>query len=422
MKIVTVIGARPQFVKAATVSRSIQRHNLSKPAAWVEEIILHTGQHYDENMSRVFFDELHIPHPRYNLGVGSELHGSQTGKMLAGIEDVLLNEKPDLVLTHGDTNSTLAGALAAVKLHIPSAHVESGLRSFNRRMPEEINRIVADQISNILFCPTDTALRNIHREGLCTTGSHLPEDFDFNKQIALNVGDVMFDSVIFNQQLSETGSNILKRLQLAEGSSFDGNRAIRKYCLATIHRPENTDEPEKLSGIFQALTRVSRECRVVVPIHPRTRKYLARLSGFSKCAGNENRLDYKLSPDDEGLTIISPVGYLDMLQLEKYAGALLTDSGGVQKEAFMLKVPCITLRNETEWVETVDAGWNILTGTDADRIADAFAALSKWKQDGPPFANESSNRFDQAGDPAPYGDGRAAEKIVGTLASLFRKQ
>lgn len=349
MKVVSVVGARPQFIKAAAVSRVLRRQH--------KEVLLHTGQHYDDLMSDVFFRELDLPRPDVNLGVGSASHGRQTGEMLIGIERVLLEERPDWVLIYGDTNSTLAGALAAAKLGIPLAHVEAGLRSFNRTMPEEINRVVADRLSDLLFCPTRTAVENLAREGM-TSGVHL-------------VGDVMYDILLQSLPLAERRSDILERLGLVPGA----------YLLATIHRAGNTDVRENLSAIIAGLNAAGE--RVVFPLHPRTRHALAQ---------------WGIVPA-ENVLLIEPVGYLDMLALEKNARLILTDSGGVQKEAYWLGIPCITLREETEWVETVEAGWNILVGTSVERIVKAVHTFRPREER-----------------PALFGDGRAGEKIVEILA------
>ncbi|MBN1943226.1 MAG: UDP-N-acetylglucosamine 2-epimerase (non-hydrolyzing) [Phycisphaerae bacterium] len=365
MKIITVIGARPQFVKAAAVSRAIAEFNQSGRGPTITERIVHTGQHYDDNMSKVFFDELHIPRPAINLEVGSGLQGRQTGAMLGRIEDVLLAESPDGVLIYGDTNSTLAGALAAVKLHVPVAHVEAGLRSFNRRMPEEINRIVADSVSTLLLCPTATAVENLHREGV-TRGVHL-------------VGDVMYDSVRFNTRLAEKTSNVLVRLELE----------TKSFYLATIHRAENTDDPRRLKGILEAFSRIDRP--IVLPLHPRTRKTLG--AGLEHLAGR--------------VRVIDPVPYLDMLMLEKHARMILTDSGGVQKEAYWFSVPCVTLRDETEWVELVQAGCNRVVGAETETVLQAVHDFESAGAALPP--NRPANL---------YGDGEAAGKIVECLVKL----
>lgn len=333
MPILTIVGARPQFIKAAAVGRELRQ------VAY--EIIVHTGQHYDDNMSRVFFDELDIPRPDYNLGVGSGPHGAQTGAMLAAIEDVLIKEKPDQVIVYGDTNSTLAGALAASKLHIPVAHVEAGLRSFNRHMPEEINRVVTDHLADTLFCPSQTAVNNLAAEGI-TSGVHL-------------VGDVMYESLMHAVAHAKKKSDILERLQLRAG----------EYILATVHRAENTDQPDKLRRILAAFHDISRQQPVVFPVHPRTREKMKGLP------------DAHDAIKTGGLRLLEPVGYLDMVRLETGAKAIMTDSGGIQKEAYWLGVPCVTLREETEWVETVAQGWNVLAGTDQRRIVSAVSALSK---------------------------------------------
>jgi UDP-GlcNAc3NAcA epimerase len=330
MKILTVVGARPQFIKLAPLSKILRENGIN-------EIIVHTGQHYDENMNDLFFKELEIPEPDYNLGIGSGNHGEQTGRMLIEIEKVILKENPDLVIVYGDTNSTLAGALAASKLHIKLAHVEAGLRSFNKRMPEEINRVLTDHVSDILFCPTQTAVENLKNEGI-TNGVYL-------------VGDVMFDTLLHFSKISDMKSNVLERLNIKP----------KEYYLATIHRAENTDDHERLKNILTAFSKMDE--MVIFPIHPRTRKMI-----------NYYGLDDLLENDN--VKVIDPVGYLDMLKLEKNAKAILTDSGGVQKEAFWLKVPCITLRDETEWIETVNLGWNRLVGSDVEKILSAVKDLT----------------------------------------------
>lgn len=350
ISIATVVGARPQFVKAAAISRAITALNRVHSETLVTESILHTGQHYDANMSKVFFDELQIPIPSTNLEVGSASHGKQTGIMLDKLEAAFIKLKPDWVLIYGDTNSTLAAALAAIKLHIPIAHVEAGLRSFNRRMPEEINRIIADTLSSLLFCPTAAAVRNLAHEGI-TQGVH-------------KVGDVMYDSVLFYSELAEQQSSILETLGLKPGA----------YFLATVHRAENTDHPEHMQEILDAFCEIDRP--VVWPIHPRTRNLLAD----------------KLQRLPDHICVVDPLPYFDMLKLEKNAQKILTDSGGVQKEAYWFKVPCITLREETEWVELVDAGFNMLCGPSRSRIIKALEADSPltWGQDDLYGTGESS--------------------------------
>jgi UDP-GlcNAc3NAcA epimerase len=356
-KIVTVIGARPQFIKAAPVSRAIQASNQgSSPggdAVRINEVIVHTGQHYDDNMSEVFFRELELPQPAYHLQVGSGSHGEQTGEMLKRLESVLLKEKPDYVMVYGDTNSTLAGALAAAKLHIPVAHVEAGLRSFNQHMPEEINRVLTDHISTLLFCPTDTAIKNLRREGFTTilpvTSGSRPVRITSADRLVANVGDVMHDALRYNVHLAERRSNILERLGLMEAS-----RKPSPYYLATVHRAENTDNPDRLEAIVKAFVRLNKQHPVVWPTHPRTLKVIeASLGSRTLCSS---------------LRLIEPASYLDMLVLERNARTILTDSGGVQKEAYWLGVPCVTLRDETEWLETVKSGWNVLAGAETQSI------------------------------------------------------
>jgi len=325
MKIVTVVGARPQFIKCASVSRELRKAHV--------EVLIHTGQHYDHGMSDVFFDELEIPRPDYNLQIGSGSQGHQTGSMLAAIEDVLVKEEPELVIVYGDTNSTLAGSLAAAKLHIPVAHIEAGLRSFDRTMPEEVNRVITDHISDLLFCPTDTAVRNLAAEGI-TMGVH-------------QVGDVMADALIYNQRIAEERSRILDTLGVAAG----------RYLVATIHRQSNTDVRENLERIVDAFCALDEP--LVFPAHPRTVKFLQ----------NYSLLDRLTSTGHIILTM--PLSYLDMLNLLAHARLVLTDSGGVQKEAYLLRVPCVTLRESTEWVETVEDGWNLLVGTEPAAISQA---------------------------------------------------
>ena len=324
-RILTVIGARPQFIKAAAVSRRIAQ------TPGLSETLVHTGQHYDANMSDVFFEELDIPPPAHHLGIGGGGHGAMTGQMLAAIEALLQTDRPDVLMVYGDTNSTLAGALAAAKLHIPVAHVEAGLRSFNKRMPEEINRILADNCADLLFTPTATATQNLLHEGM-------------DRSRIVECGDVMFDAALhFGQRAAAVGAGAA-RFDLPPGG----------YVLATVHRQENTDDPARLAAIVGGLAQVAAELPVVLPLHPRTR---ARLQASDQ--------DAALA----ALTIIDPVGYLDMVGLEKDAAVIATDSGGVQKEAFFHKVPCVTLRDETEWVELVEAGWNrLVTPVDAATI------------------------------------------------------
>ena len=371
MKIVTIIGARPQFIKAAAVSRAIATHNhlirktspLTSNPLPITEVIIHTGQHYDEGMSDVFFRELEIPEPLYNIGIGSGPHGQQTGRMMEAIEKLLIAEKPDWVLVYGDTNSTLAGALAAAKLHIPVAHVEAGLRSFNRRMPEEINRVVTDHLSTLLFCPSQVAVDNLAAEGI-------------TKGVSV-AGDVMADALQFTAGKVAMNSDILNRLGLKP----------LHYLLATIHRAENTDNPERLENIMSALSELAKSEPVVLPLHPRTKKILG------------DNYTSRLTPNSS-LKIIEPVGYFDIIALAQSSRLILTDSGGMQKEAYWLKVPCVTLRDETEWVETVETGWNVLTGPDREKISDTVRNYTR-----------------PANHPVLYGDGHAAEKIIEALVA-----
>jgi UDP-GlcNAc3NAcA epimerase len=342
LRVLTVVGARPQFVKAAAISRAIAVRED------IEEILLHTGQHFDDTMSRIFFDELKIATPHINLGIHGGNHGDMTGRMLGAIEAALLAERPDIVLVPGDTNSTLAGALAAAKLHVPVAHLEAGLRSFNRRMPEEINRVLSDHVSALLFCPTETAVANLRREGI-VTGVHA-------------IGDVMYDATLF-AAAQIRGSDVLARLGLVE----------RGYAVATVHRAESTDDRDRLAEILKFLHQCAREHAIVLPLHPRTRTQITRFG-------------LKLG----ALVACEPLGYLDMQRLLHTAATVYTDSGGLQKEAYFHRVPCVTLRDETEWVETVAAGWNRL-----------------WK--GPDYAARR--------DIASYGDGHAAERAIDVIVA-----
>ncbi|MDR1543319.1 MAG: UDP-N-acetylglucosamine 2-epimerase (non-hydrolyzing) [Prevotellaceae bacterium] len=332
-KIITIIGARPQFIKAAALSRQFAQIG-------VNEWIIHTGQHFDSNMSDVFFEEMDIPAPAYRLDIHSLPHGAMTGRMLDGIERILENEKPDGVLVYGDTNSTLAGALAAVKMHIPVIHVEAGLRSFNMNMPEEINRILTDRISSVLFCPTETAVKNLQREG-----------FNCQNPAIVKNGDVMQDTAIFYAKKAEKKSNILQTIDL------------QQFALATIHRQENTDIPENLQNIISALNEINSEMSVVVPLHPRTRKIIE----------NQGIKTY--------FRIIKPVSYFDMIMLLKSCKTVITDSGGVQKEAFFFGKNCVTLREQTEWTELVENGFNILAGSNPEKICQAFFTLINRKSD-----------------------------------------
>ncbi len=347
MKIVSIVGARPQFIKCAPLSQELRKEHT--------EILVHTGQHYDKAMSDIFFDELQIPHPDYNLGIGSGSHGKQTCDILTKIEKVLLKEKPTLVIVYGDTNSTLAGSLAAAKLHIPVAHVEAGLRSFDRTMPEEINRVLTDHISDLLFCPTQTAVDNLRNEGI-TRGVHL-------------VGDVMVDALESNKEIAEERSQILERLGLVS----------KQYLVLTVHRPANTDDREHMENIIGAVGEAGTP--VVFPVHPRTKKFLEEYGLWNRLPTN--------------IIITEPLGYLDMLKLMRHSCKILTDSGGIQKEAYILSVPCITLRDVTEWVETVEEGGNALVGADKYRILNAIHLIYD--------DHEQKNIF---------GDGMATHNIV----------
>ncbi len=332
MKIVTIVGARPQFIKCASLSRELRKA--------ATEILVHTGQHYDDPMSDIFFRELEIPPPHYNLNIGSGSHAAQTGQMMQAIEKILQAEKPDFAVVYGDTNTTLAGALAAVKLHIPIAHVEAGVRSFNKQMPEEINRILTDRISTLLFCPTQTAVQNLLKEAIAS-GVHL-------------VGDIMIDAAHHYGQKSETRSDVLERFKLKPKS----------YAVATLHRAENADDAQRLFSILAALDEIAQSFSpVLIPLHPRSVKQM-------------KRHQFKFP----ALQIIEPVSYLDMLRLQKNAQAVLTDSGGVQREACVFQVPCITFRDDTEWPETVETGWNVLTGADKTTIVEKFKNLKKGSE------------------------------------------
>jgi UDP-GlcNAc3NAcA epimerase len=377
MKIVTIVGARPQFIKAAAVTRAIQRNNQRCPSKqWLQEILVHTGQHYDYLMDKVFFEELKLPKPDYHLGVGSASHARQTGMMLERIEAVLQKEKPHVVMVYGDTNSTLAGGLAAAKLNIPVAHVEAGLRSYNRNMPEEMNRLLTDHLSSLLFCPTDQSIRNLLKEGIK----------DREGVVVKKVGDVMYDSILYYSKFAEKKSSILEDLNLFTPNSALGTP---NYYLATLHRAENTDDPRVLKSILNALNEIGRDTSVILPLHPRTKKVMKL----------HHLLSYK------NIKFIEPVSYLDMLKLEKNAKAILTDSGGVQKEAYWLKVPCFTLREETEWVETIKSGWNKLIGTKSKEIVHGINVLEKGRP---------SKRGKGI-----FGDGKASQKIIQILIWRF---
>lgn len=359
MKIVTVLGARPQFIKAAAVSRVLNFHKE------INEIIIHTGQHYDSNMSDSFFKDLDIPIPNYMLKLGGSSHGTMTASMIIDIEEILLKEKPDLLMVYGDTNSTIAGAIVASKLHIPVAHVEAGLRSFNMKMPEEINRIVTDRLSKWLFCPTDAAVYNLKAEGYD----------NFNCSIIKN-GDVMQDAALYYAEKSNEKSDIIKNYNLKKNN----------FVLCTVHRAENTDYKERLTSIFEALDEINKNVQVLLPLHPRTKKMLSHFNV------------------ETNITLIDPVGYFDMIELLKNCKTVMTDSGGLQKEAFFFKKPCITLRDETEWVELIDNNFNKLVGANKELIINTFNLVNNFN------SNYNVNL---------YGNGIASEIIVNSLSSTL---
>lgn len=380
IKILMIIGARPQIIKAAALSRAVRDRFVDA----VQEKILHTGQHYDDNMSAVFFDELGIPRPDYNLGVGSCGQGVQTARMIEGIENVLQSEPFDGVVLYGDTNSTLAGAVAAAKLHVPAFHVEAGLRSFNMAMPEEINRIVCDHLSSILFAPTETAVDNLRKEGLDSDSARFDRG---RRRLVCFAGDIMYDNSLYYGSIAEKGSNILQRLGLESSN----------YVLATVHRDFNTDDPLRLESIFTALFHIAekRKTKVVIPLHPRTRKMLSGDSG-------KNLYDRLLNSDH--ISVVPPVSFLEMIVLEKNSAIVMTDSGGVQKEAFFYQKPCLILRPETEWVEIVEQGAGVIADADFERIVAAYDSFC-----GKPV------HF-----PHLYGDGDASGKILETIVDYLK--
>ncbi len=374
MKIVTLIGARPQIIKAAALSRTIKNKFSDK----VREVIVHTGQHYDANMSQVFIDELGIPEPDYNLNIGSGSHGVQTAGMITGTEEILLREKPDYLVLYGDTNSTLAGAIAASKIHVPIAHIEAGLRSFNKNMPEEINRIMADHASTLLFSPTETGLKNLIHEGF-DKDSQPP--FTADRPGIFHCGDVMYDNSLHFRKIAEEKSDILKMQQLEE----------KPFFLATVHRDNNTDQPERLNAIFEAFLEISQKSQIplVLPLHPRTAKLLGK--------NLDNRL-YQQLQQEENIRLIPPVSFLDMIVLESRCEMVFTDSGGVQKEAYFFEKPSLILRSETEWKEIVEQGCGIVVNADRNKMIQASEHFRRMGKE---------LKF-----PTLFGDGKAAEFIV----------
>ena len=390
MKIVSIVGARPQFIKIAPFVHVIKKKNRLNSKLKIRHLIIHTGQHYDFDLNKIFFEELGIPEPVCNLDVGSGSHGWQTGEMIIRLEKVLVKERPNWVLLYGDTNSTLSGALASTKLHIPIAHIESGLRSYNKKMPEEINRVLTDCCSDILFCPSDNAVKNLRKEGftniinngkLINCSSFASTNKHIRLPLVVNVGDIMYDALLMCLEIAEKKSDILEKLKVHP----------KEYFLVTIHRAENTDNKNNLKNIIEALKEISKRNTVIFPIHPRTKKVL-------------RNLNLSLS-DRKQIDLIDPVSYFDMLVLEKNAKKILTDSGGVQKEAYLFNIPCITLRNETEWVETVESGKNVLVGTNKNRISNATVNPSKIIKKPSQFL---------------YGDGQAAEKILKCLCTCTK--
>jgi len=360
LKILTILGARPQFIKAGSVSREIAKHKE------IKEVILHTGQHYDANMSDIFFEEMKIPKPDYFLGIGGKSHGAMTGQMMEKIEEVALKENPDWIVVYGDTNSTLSGALVASKLHIKLAHIEAGLRSFNMSMPEEVNRIVTDRVSDILFCPTQTAVENLRAEGFPFVTSH-------SKQMVLNVGDVMKDGAMFYRKFAK---------------KMDSLDIDKEFILCTIHRAENTDNKDRLKDIFEALNLIAKEREIILPLHPRTKKII-----------NELKID------TDSLTIVEPVGYLEMVWLLDNCSLVMSDSGGLQKEAYFFGKFCLTLRDETEWVELVDGGFNMIVGADKSKILEGYKRISE------------SGFSSLDGDGELYGNADASRVIIDTILS-----
>jgi UDP-GlcNAc3NAcA epimerase len=380
IKIVTIIGARPQIIKAAALSRAIKNSFSDK----IQEVIVHTGQHYDHNMSEVFFEELGIPKPNYNLNIGSLSHGKQTAKMIEGIEEILITENPQAIVLYGDTNSTLAGTIAASKIHVPIVHIEAGLRSFNKKMPEEINRIMCDHSSTLLFSPTQTGIKNLEKEGF-DLGNKAPISND-NPGV-FHCGDIMFDNSLYFSDIAEQKSDILSKFNLSNSN----------YILSTLHRNNNTDDPERLTAIFSSLIKISEKhhLKVILPLHPRTKKILTK---------NLSKDVYDKTIYSEFIQIIEPVSFLEMIQLEKNASLVMTDSGGVQKEAYFFNKPVLVLRSESEWIEIIEVGAGIICDANENKILDSFQKL---------YQNKELN-FDSI-----FGDGKAAEFICQKMFENF---
>ncbi len=381
LKLLTIIGARPQIIKAAALSRAIKNNYSDK----IHEVIVHTGQHYDENMSQVFFDELDIPHPDYNLNSGSGAHGKQTASMIVGIEDILIKEKPNCIVLYGDTNSTLAGAIAASKIQVPVIHIEAGLRSFNKAMPEEINRIMCDHVSTLLFSPTKSGYDNLLKEGF--KENNLPP-YTFDNPKIFHCGDVMYDNSLYFSKIAEQKTNILKEYNLENVP----------FILATIHRNNNTDEPIRLNALFSAINKIAKEnkIKIIIPLHPRTAKLLSQ---------NLSAELYNIIQTNEYIKITPPVSFLEMIALEKNSSLVITDSGGVQKEAFFFQKTCIILRSETEWVELVNCGSAKIVDADESKIMKAYSDFSITKK----------LKY-----PNLFGDGKAAEFICDAILKYIK--
>jgi UDP-GlcNAc3NAcA epimerase len=380
IKVITIVGARPQIIKAAAISRCIRKSF----STTIKEIIVHTGQHYDDNMSEIFFREMDIPAPEYNLNLGSSSHAIQTALMMDGIEKILINETPDLVILYGDTNSTLAGSVTAAKLHLPVLHIEAGLRSFNKAMPEEINRIVCDHVSTMLFSPTATGLNNLQQEGFRLDNK---APYNIDNPAIFHCGDVMFDNCIYFTEIAKSRSSILNDMELVN----------EQYILATIHRDNNTDNPKRLNGIFSAINTITSQNKVkaIIPLHPRTEKVL------------KSNLDDKLFQSVQGnsyIHIIQPVSFFDIINLEKNSMMILTDSGGMQKEAYFYNKPCVVMRSETEWVEIVNAGAAMVCDADEEKIIQAFEYFRL-------------NKLTSL--PAIFGNGKASEFICDKIIENF---